>query len=91
MVGGIGFIRITSKRVIIQDNAFIGKTKAVVSIPYNRINTVAAEDSASLLTGRGFFGSSKIMLGTSGRMYELQFRGADKAHLAHSLILKHML
>ncbi len=89
--GGTGFIGITSKRVIIYDKAFMRKMKAVVSIPYTRINAVAAEDESGLFTGRGFFGSSKVVLTTSGGEYEFDFRGSDKAHLAHNMILSHMV
>ncbi len=89
--GGTGFIGITSKRVIIYDKAFLRKMKAIVSIPYSRIYTVAAEDDSGLLTGRGFFASSKVVLGTGHGEFELEFRGADKAHIAHDLILIHML
>jgi hypothetical protein len=89
--GGTGFVGITSKRVIFQDNAWVVKSMAIVSIPYSRIHTVAAEDSASLLTGRGFFSSSRIIITTSAGSRVFQFRGADKAHIAHNLILRHIL
>ena len=89
--GGTGFVGITSKRVIFQDNAWVVKSMAIVSIPYSRIHTVAAEDSASLLTGRGFFSSSRIIITTSAGSRVFQFRGADKAHIAHNLILGHIL
>ena len=89
--GGTGFIGITNKRVIIYDKAFLRKMKAVVSIPYSRIASVAAEDEAGLFTGRGFFGSSKMVIVTSHGEYELEFRGADKAHIAHNLVLSHMV
>ena len=89
--GGTGFVGITSKRVIFQDNAWVVKSMAIVSIPYSRIHTVAAEDSASLLKGRGFFSSSRIIITTSGGSRVFQFRGADKAHIAHNLILRHIL
>jgi hypothetical protein len=89
--GGTGFVGITSKRVIFQDNAWVVKSMAVVSIPYSRINTVAAEDAVGLLTGRGFFSSSKIIITTSDGSRIFQFRGADKAHIAHDLILRHIL
>jgi hypothetical protein len=88
--GGTGFVGITSKRVIFQDNAWVVKSMAVVSIPYSRIHTVAAEDSASLVTGRGFFSSSGIITTSAGSRV-FQFRGADKAHIAHNLILRHIL
>jgi hypothetical protein len=89
--GGTGFVGITSKRVIFQDNAWVVKSMAIVSIPYSRIHTVAAEDSAGLLTGRGFFSSSRIIITTSAGSRVFQFRGADKAHIAHNLILRHIL
>src|SRR5215210_2653341 len=73
--GGSGFVGITSKRIIFQDNAWVVKSMAVVSIPYSRIHTVAAEDSASLLTGRGFFSSSRIIITTSAGSRVFQFRG----------------
>jgi hypothetical protein len=80
-------VGITSKRVIFQDNAWVAKSMAIVSIPYSRIHTVAAEDSAGLLTGRGFFSSSsRIIFTISGGSRVFQFRGADKAHVAHNLI-----
>jgi hypothetical protein len=89
--GGTGFVGITSKRLIIYDKAFLRRMKAVVSIPYNRITTIAAEDESGLFTGRGFFASSKVVIATSHGDFELEFRGADKAHVAHNLILGHML
>jgi hypothetical protein len=89
--GGTGFVGITSKRVIFQDNAWVVKSMAIVSIPYSRIHTVTAEDSAGLLTGRGFFSSSRIIITTSAGARVFQFRGADKVHIAHNLILRHIL
>ena len=89
--GGTGFLGITSKRVIVYDKAFLRKMKAIVSIPYSRIQTIAAEDDSGLFTGRGFFASSKLVLTTSHAEFEFEFRGADKAHLAHELILQHLI
>jgi hypothetical protein len=89
--GGTGFIGITSHRVIVYDKAFMRKMKALVSIPYSRITTVAAEDESGLFTGRGFFSSSKMALSTSHAEFEFEFRGSDKAYIAHNLILAHML
>lgn len=89
--GGTGFIGITSKRVIIYDKTFMRKMKALVSIPYSRITSIAAEDESGLLTGRGFFASSNLALKAGTQEFEFEFRGADKAHHAHNLILSHML
>ena len=64
--------------------------KALVSIPYSRIHTIAAKDDAGMFAGWGFFGSSKIRIGTSSGKYEFEFRGADKGHQAHNMILAHV-
>lgn len=89
--GGTGFLGITDRRIIIYDKSFMRKMKAVVSIPYNRIHKVAAEDESGLLTGRGFFSSSRMALATASETFEFEFRGADKAHIAHDLILEFMI
>jgi hypothetical protein len=89
--GGTGFLGITTKRVIFYDKVFMRKMKAVVSIPYAHVHSLAAEDETGLLTGRGFFSSSKLMINTSHGDFEFEFRGADKAHQAHNLILSHIL
>jgi len=89
--GGTGFIGITDKRIIVYDKAFLRKTKAVVSIPYSRIISVASKDESGLFTGRGFFSSSEVIIQTSHGEFEFEFRGAEKAHVAHDLILQHML
>ena len=44
--GGTGFVGITSKRVIVYDKAFLRRMKAIVSIPYSRITSLAAEDES---------------------------------------------
>jgi hypothetical protein len=88
--GGTGFLGVTSKRIIVYDKAFMRKMKAVVSIPYSRIHSVAAEDESGVLTGRGFFSSSKVVITAGSESYEFEFRGADKAHHAHNMILSMM-
>jgi len=90
--GGAGFLGITSRRLIVYDRTYLIDRQAVVSIPYTRIVTVAAEDHPNPLAGRGFFSSSRLVLALVGdRQYEFDFRGADKALHAHNLILWHML
>lgn len=88
---GTGFIGITTKRVIFHDKQFMRKLKAIVSIPYSRIISIATENEAGLLTGRGFFGSSRIFIVTSHGEHEFEFRGADKAQTAHNMILGRMV
>jgi len=87
--GGTGFIGITSRRVIVYDKAYLSTKQALVSIPYSRIVTVAAEEEPVLLTGgRGFLSSSALVLNLHGeKHYHFDFRGADKARHAHDLIL----
>ena len=89
--GGTGFLGITDKRIIIYDKTFMRKMKAIVSIPYSRIHKVAAEDESGLFTGRGYFSSSKMVISTASDSFEFEFRGADKAHIAHDLILEFMI
>lgn len=89
--GGTGFVGLTSRRVIIYDKAFMRKMRAMVSIPYSRITSIAAEDESGLLTGRGFMSSSNLVLKAGTEEFEFEFRGADKAHHAHNLILSHIL
>jgi hypothetical protein len=88
---GTGFLAVTSKRLIVYDKAFLRKMKAVVSVPYSRILSVGAEDENNVLLGRGFFSTSKLAIKTSDNEYDFEFRGADKAHLAHRLILTRLL
>jgi hypothetical protein len=85
--GGTGFLGITNKRLVIYDKAFLRKMKAIVSIPLNRIQTIAAQDESGLFTGRGFFSSSVLVVTTSHGQHGFEFRGADKAQHAHQLIL----
>lgn len=85
--GGTGFLGITSKRLIIYDKAFMRKMTAIVSIPLSRVQTVAAQDESGLFAGRGFFSSSVLVVMTNHTAYEFEFRGADKAHHAHQIIL----
>jgi Bacterial PH domain len=82
-----GFVGITNKRVIFYDKTHFGGKKAIVSIPYSKVAMVATEGD------RGFFGgTSKIFMRDAGGDHvEFEFRGQDKAQLAHSLILQHLL
>ena len=89
--GGTGFLGITSKRILFYDKVFLRRMKVMVSVPYSRIHSLAAEDESGLLTGRGFFGSSTLVVTTSHGEYDFEFRGSDKAHIAHNLIISHMI
>jgi hypothetical protein len=87
--GGTGFIALTDRRVILQDKSFVGKRIALVSIPYDRIYSVAVLSDASL-AGR-FFSTSVLHVATGAGSHEIEFRGADKARQAHDLILSNLI
>jgi hypothetical protein len=42
---------VTDKRIIFYDKAFLLKMKAVVSVPYSQVQSLAAEDESGLLAG----------------------------------------
>jgi hypothetical protein len=88
--GGTGFVAITERRIIVYDKAYVSKMKALVTIPFKSVSTIGASDEGRF--ARGYFGSSKLAVRTTGgHEYEWEFRTAEKAHLAHSLILEHIL
>ena len=90
--GGTGFLGLTDKRLIFYDKAFLKKKKAVVSIPYSRIAAVASEDNKGFIIKSGFFVSDTLtieLLGLEPRTFE--FRGGDKAHIAHNIIMEYLL
>ena len=89
---GTGFLGLTDKRLIFYDKAFLKKKKAVVSIPYSRIASVASEDNKGYIIKSGFFVSDTLtieLLGLEPRTFE--FRGGDKAHIAHNIIMEYLL
>ncbi len=86
---GTGFLGLTDRRVVIQDNSFTGKRTALMSIPYSQIRAVSLVSDRSLL---GQFASSStvaITLG-GGSWYEISMRGDEKGRHAHDVILWHM-
>jgi hypothetical protein len=46
--------------------------KALVSIPYKSIHTLAAEDESGLLKGRGFLAESELVLETSSGEHNIR-------------------
>ena len=80
---------VTDRRVILQDNSFVGKKIALTSIPYSRVTAVSYISNKSML-GK-FSSTSDIAISVSGRTYEVEFRGDDKAKHVHDAILWHML
>jgi hypothetical protein len=89
---GTGFLGITDKRIIYYDKAFLKSKKALVSIPYERIASVASEDHKGFLIKSGFFVSDILTISPIGlEPKTFEFRGGDKAHVAHNMIMEHLL
>jgi hypothetical protein len=86
---GTGFLGITDKRLIFQDNSFVGGKSALTSIPFSRVSAV------SFVADKSMFGklasSSTVNVHVGSKDYEIEFRGADKAKHAHDVILWGML
>jgi hypothetical protein len=85
---GTGFVGITDRRVIVQDNSFVGKKTALTSIPYPRVNAVSFVSDKSMW---GFASTSSISVSAGGREYLADFRGEQKAKHVHDVILWHMM
>jgi len=89
---GTGFIGLTDKRIIFYDKAFMKKKKALVSIPYTRIASVASEDNKGFFIRSGFFVSDTLTIQPIGlEPKTFEFRGGEKAHQAHNIIMEHLL
>ena len=85
--GGTGFVAITNKRLMFYDKAFLGKRKALTSVPFSQISAVSTIDE-----GRGLFGtSSELVVKTGPEAYSFEFRGGDKAQRAYGFIMKQLL
>ncbi len=59
----------TDRRVVIQDNSFVGKKTALTSVPYTRVNAVSFVSDKSVF-GK-FASSSTIALSAGGQIYEV--------------------
>ena len=85
---GTGFIGMTDRRVIIQDKSFVGKKVAITSIPYSKITSVSVVSNKSW--GGSFFSTGAIAIHVGTHTYEVEFRGAEKSHHVHNVILHHI-
>jgi hypothetical protein len=85
---GTGFLGLTSHRVIIQDKSFVGKKLAITSVPYSRITSVSVLSNKSF--AGNFFSSGSIAIHVGSQTYEVEFRGDQKSHHVHSVILWHL-
>ncbi len=86
---GTGFIALTDRRVILQDNSFVGGKSAVTSLPYKRIQSVSFVADKSVF-GK-FAASSTVAIHVGSQQYQVEFRGDDEARHAHDVILHYIL
>ncbi|BCJ66437.1 MULTISPECIES: PH domain-containing protein [Polymorphospora] len=85
---GTGFIGLTNRRVILQDKSFVGKKIAITSIPYSKITSVSVVSNRSW-TGN-FFSTGAIAIHVGTHTYEIEFRGDQKSHHVHNVILHYI-
>ena len=85
---GTGFIGLTTRRVIIQDKSFVGKRFAITSIPYSKVSSVSVVSDRSW--AGEFFSSGTVAIAVGTHMYEVEFRGTEKTHHVHNVILHYI-
>jgi hypothetical protein len=85
---GTGFLGLTDRRVVIQDKSFMGKKIAITSIPYSKITSVSVVSNKSL--AGSFFSSGSIAINVGTHVYEVDFRGEQKSHHVHNVILHYI-
>jgi hypothetical protein len=82
---GTGFLGLTNRRIIIQDKSYVGKRFAITSIPYSKVSAVSVISNKSWV-GQ-FFSSGTIAIQVGTHTYEVEFRGSEKTHHVHNVIL----
>lgn len=85
---GTGFLGLTDRRVIVQDKSFVGKRVAITSIPYSKISAVSVVSNKSI--AGSFFSSGAIAIHVGTHTHEVEFRGSEKAHHVHDVILHYI-
>jgi hypothetical protein len=86
-----GFVGITDRRVIFYDKSLVTEQKAMITIPYSRMSMVGSEDDKGHIIRRGFFVTGRLTvkgMGFEDKTFE--FRGGDKAHIAHRIIAEYL-
>ena len=86
---GTGFVGLTDRRLILQDNSFVGKKIALTSVPYSRVQAVSFVSNKSML-GK-WSSTSEVAILVGGKEHECEFRGHEKARAVHDVILKHIV
>jgi hypothetical protein len=82
---GSGFIGLTNRRIIIQDKSFVGNRVALTSVPYSKVSSVSVVSNKNWV-GQ-FFSSGTIAIQCDDKLYEVEFRGSEKTHHVHNVIL----
>lgn len=85
---GTGFLALTDRRVIVQDKSFVGKKIAITSIPYGKITSVSVVSNKSW--AGTFFSTGGIAIHVGTHVYEVEFRGSQKSHHVHNVILHYL-
>ena len=67
---GTGFIGVTTKRIIFYDKNFLGRRKAMTSVPFSKVTALSAIDEGGL-----FSKTSELVLKTGSEAYDFEFRG----------------
>ena len=87
---GAGFVGVTDRRLVFYDKSFLSKKKVIVSIQYDKISTLSAQDDSAIL--KGFFSASTLELtSVGGQSWIFEFRGSEKAINVYKEITKRSL
>jgi len=83
--GGTGFLGLTNRRLIIQDEGRVRKRRSLISIPYSKVTMVASEDEGGVMRR-----TSELTVYAGSQEFELDFRSSDKAERAYKIIIQHI-
>ena len=82
---GTGFIGLTDVRVILQDESYVGGRVALTSVPYSAVHAVSLVSNKSFLSG--WVEAATVAIVISGKTFEIELRGHEKAQHVHDVIL----
>lgn len=84
--GGTGFMGLTDRRVVLQDEGVLRKRRSLVSIPYGQIAMVASADEGGMMHKS----SNLTIITSAGKEFDMEFRSSDKAERAYRYIIMHL-
>jgi hypothetical protein len=85
--GGTGFVGITDRRIVFQDQSWRKAKNVLVSIPYDRVHAVGISTNQPLI-GRS---SGTISVQAGEDDWSFEFRNAEKTAVAYKLIMSFVL